>query len=206
MKPFTLFVILGLLALSHAPAETEAQKSISAAESRYHKAKSKIQSDYRKELADSLTKGDRVEIYLLDFEMEDTPSDFFFWETRLEEGEFPIIPYGSKSKILQRSILTPEQREDFLPKLQTTVGIQGDIDGGALCHFPIHGVRIFSSESIIFQSSFCWQCNNFAISYPDGPTWVAIRGGELFEAFSKITPIPQSEADRFNARLKVKRG
>src|SRR5690606_33480916 len=134
------------VAISLALAETEAEKSISAAELRYYEAKSKIESDYRKDLAAALAKGDRIEVYLLDFEMEDTPSDFFFWENRLEEDEFPIIPYGSKSKVLIRSILTPQQREDFLPKLQKAVGIQGEIDGGAFCHFPIYGVRVFSGE------------------------------------------------------------
>lgn len=196
-----LSVLVGWFSPSGAHAESEAEKSISEAESRFFEAKSKIESDYRRDLAALLAKGDRIEVFLLDFEMEDTPSDFLFWDTRLEEDEFPIIPYGSKSKILKRSILTAGQRSDFLPALQKVVGIQGEIDGGALCHFPIHGVRVFSGNKVIFQTSFCWACNNFAIRYPDAPAWVGIRGGELFDAFNKIIPIPQSELERFDAKF-----
>lgn len=191
---------IAIFAATGAFAETEAEGDLLKAELRFYDAKSKIQSDYRRDLAAVLAKGDRIEVYLLDFETEDTPSDFLFWDTRLEENEFPIIPYGGKSKILKRSTLTAEQKLKFMPKLQEVVGIQGKIDGGAFCHFPIHGVRVYAGDTIIFQSSFCWKCNNFAVSYPDRPAWVAIRGVDLFEAFSKLMPIPQSELDRFNVK------
>jgi hypothetical protein len=189
-----------IFAATGASAESEVEKQLSETESRFYEAKSKIQSDYRRDLAAVLAKGDRIDVYLLDFETEDTPSDFLFWDTRLEEDEFPIIPYGSKSKILKRSTLSAEQKLEFMPKLQEVVGIQGEIDGGAFCHFPIHGVRVYAGDTIIFQSSFCWKCNNFSVSYPDRPAWVAIRGAGLFEVFSKLMPIPQSELDRFNVK------
>ena len=199
----TLLVTLcatAIFASTWASAEGEAEKELSVAESRFYDAKSKIRSDYRRDLAAVLAKGDRIEVYLLDFETEETPSDFLFWDTRLEEDEFPIIPYGSKSKILNRSTLTNEQRGVFLPKLQEVIGVQGEIDGGAFCHFPIHGVRVHAGDAIIFQSSFCWKCSNFALSYPDGAAWIGIRGAGLFELFSKLMPIPQSELDRFNVK------
>ena len=180
--------------------ESKAKRDLSDAESRYYEAQAVMQSAFRKDLSAALPKGDRVDVFLLDFEMEDTPSDFYYWENRLEDGEFPIIPYGKKSKILKQATLTAEQKRTFISKLQKVVGVQGDIDGGALCHFPIHGVRIYAGNEIIYQSSFCWECNNFAVPYPDGAAWVAIRGAELFEAFSKLVPIPQAEVDRFNAK------
>ncbi len=65
---------------------------------------------------------------------------------------------------LARYTLTAEQRGVFLPKLQEVVGVQGEIDGGAFCHFPIHGVRVYAGDAIIFYSSFCWKCSNFALS------------------------------------------
>ncbi len=189
-----LLVATGVLAGS------EAERDLSNAKSRYDKAQSIIRADFRKDLAAALAKGDGVVVYLLDFETEDTPSGFWLWENGLEEDEFPIIPYGKKSKILKKATLTAEQKLKFIPKLQEVVGVQGEVDGGAFCHYPIHGVRVYAGETIIFQSSFCWACTNFAISYPDGPAWIAIREAGLFEAFSELMPIPQSELDRFNAK------
>ena len=201
--------LAGLLSLLVAHAERDpfsrvrsaAEKDILAAAIRFGAAKSKIQSDYRADLAKALAKGDRIEVYLLDFEMEDTRSDYLFWDTRLEDNEFPIIPYGSKSKILKRSVLTDEQRKDFLPKLQKVVGTQDNKVGPLGGHVPFHGVRIYSEEHIIFQSSFCWMFSNFAVNYPDAPSWVVMNGGDLFAAFRKIMPIPQSEIDRFEAQF-----
>ncbi|WP_193215176.1 hypothetical protein [Luteolibacter marinus] len=189
-----------VLVASSAFAESDAERDLSEAESRYFEAQAIMQSAFRKDLSAALAKCDRVDVFLLDFEMEDTPSNFYFWENRLEDGEFPIIPYGKKSKILRQATLTAEQKLVFIPKLQEVVGVQGNIDGGAFCHFPIHGVRVYASDEIIYQSSFCWKCNNFAVSYPDGPAWVSIRGADLFEEFSKLMPIPQAEIDRFNAK------
>ena len=101
---FTTLLATAICAAAVAVAESEAEKALAGAETNFYEAKAKVQSDYRRELAAILAKGDRIEVYLLDFEMEETPSDFKFWENRLEGDEFPIIPYGSKSKILNRSI------------------------------------------------------------------------------------------------------
>ena len=30
-----------------------------------------------------------------------------------------------------------------------------DWDGGAFCHFPIHGIRLYRGEELIFQTSIC---------------------------------------------------
>lgn len=182
--------------------KNEAEKSLEEAERRFFAAQDTILSDYRKELAAILEKCDRIEVYLLDFEIEiekDLLSNFVGWENHLEAGEFPVLPYGQKCKILQSSVLTAEQRANFLPKLQKVVGVQGQVGGGAFCHYPIHGVRIFSGEKIIFQNSFCWKCQNFAVAYPSGAGWVKIEGTALHDVFSQLMPIPQSEIDRFNA-------
>jgi len=206
MRSFiSILALAGFVSFSNIRAESDAEKAISDAESKFYDAKSKIESDYRADLAKAIAKGDRIDVYLLDFEVEDTPSDFLFWDTRLEEDEFPITPYGGKSKILKRSELNEEQRKEFLPKLQAVIGFEGEDHGGAFCHFPIHGVRVFAGKQIIFQSSFCWKCSNFSISYPDAPAWVGIRGSELFDAFNGIHKIPQSEIDRLEAKLGIRK-
>lgn len=196
----TTLLITAICIVGETAAEGAAEKALSEAESRYYEAQAVIESKYRKDLATTLATADRIEVFLLDFEMEDTPSDFFYWENRLEEEEFPILPYGSKSSILKRAILGDEELKTFVPALQKVVGVQGDPGTGALCHFPIHGVRVFSGETMLFQSSFCWKCQNFALAYPDAPAWVGISGTKLFEVFTDVMPIPQIELDRFNAK------
>jgi len=74
----TTLCATAILSVTGAFAESEAERELSDAESRYYKAQSIIQSAFRKDLAAALTKGDRVDVCLLDFEMEDTPSDFYF--------------------------------------------------------------------------------------------------------------------------------
>jgi len=197
-------LLLGALTFT-APAqeagEGEALKKLEEAQDHFYEAKDVIKIRYRKELAEAIAKGDKVEVYLLDFDaIEQTPSDHLYWETRLEEGEFPIMPYGSKTKVLKKVELTPEQRKEFLPALQKTVSSEED-HGGAMCHHPIHGVRVFSGGKIIFQSSFCWHCNNYYLHYPDGPQWLGIGNRkDLATAFEKMMPVPQKEIDRFNEK------
>ena len=209
MKSLDDALLVSVILLAFAPFTTfaqggnqdEATKKIEEAEGRFHEAKQVIQGRYRKELADALAKAERVEIFLLDFDaLEPTPSDFLFWETRLEEGEFPIMPYGEKTKVLKKATLTPEQRAEFLPALQKVVGGESGA-GGAMCHMPIHGVRIFSGDEIVFQTSICWHCGNYYLHYPDGAHWEGLAdSNDLAKALEKMMPIPQAEMDRFNAK------
>jgi len=73
---------------------------------------------------------------------------------------------------------------------------------GAMCHFPIHGLRLFRGGELIFETSLCWHCSNYYLEYPDDydeASWVGF-GTNGIEAFlKKELPIPQSEIDRFNA-------
>jgi hypothetical protein len=203
MKAAWTIIAAALMGLSYPQvrAEGDAEEKILAAEKKFDEAKEKARLAYRKELADVLALADKIEVYLLDFEMEGTDASFSEWHTRLDEGEFPIIPYGEISKILKTVVLTAEQRQEFLPLLQKEVGFQGEDSGGAFCHFPIHGVRVSSGDKILYQSSFCWHCGNFSMTYPDGSTWCGLSDRAIAAAFGKLMPIPQSEIDRFEAVL-----
>ena len=81
MNPFFLAISVSVaLFATGAYTESEVERNLYAAESRYYEAKTVIQSAFRKELSASLAMGDRVDVFLLDFEMEDTPSNLCFLE------------------------------------------------------------------------------------------------------------------------------
>ena len=199
MRRFLIAALASLFLLSSVPGasgQDEAVKKLAEATTRFYQAKVAAETFYNRELAKILATCDQIEVYLLDHETKETRSDYLGWETDLEEGEFPIMPYGAKSKILKRSRLTPEERKEFLPAL-TKILIADPADG-PFCHFPIHGIRVFSGEKIIFQTSICWHCGNFYVHYPDGAHWNGIAdGGDLAKVLHKLMPIPQEEKDRF---------
>ena len=68
--------------------------------------------------------------------------------------------------------------------------------GGAMCHFPIHGLRIYKGEKVLYEGTFCWMCSNFSIQYPRGTAWLD-TSADLKKLFTKLMPIPQTEMDRF---------
>ncbi len=200
-QTFIIIILLLASAFTFPEEDSEAKKEIREANRIYFNELAKARSDFRVQLARSLRHADRIEIYLLDFEIEDTDSNFYYWENRLGENEFPVLAYGAKTRILDRKNLTQEQIGELLPELKNVVGIEGNVGSGAMCHIPIHGVRVYEGKSLLFQSSFCWKCHNFAVSYPDGNAWVQIHGHELHEAFETLLPVPQEEIDRFNERF-----
>ena len=65
-----------------------------------------------------------------------------------------------------------------------------------MCHFPIHGIRVYTGDDLLHEGTFCWVCGNFSFSYPQGSGWLDTNV-ELKEIFTNLAPIPQSEMDRF---------
>ena len=81
MNPFFLAISVSVaLFATGAYTESEVERNLYLAESRYYEATTVIQSVLRKERASSLAMGDRVDVFLLDFEMEDTPPNLYFLE------------------------------------------------------------------------------------------------------------------------------
>jgi hypothetical protein len=164
----------------------------------YHETMKKAQADFRKALASSLAEATKVEIFLLDFDPKDYPdATHFDWDLYTEKDSFPIMPYNSVSRILARKTLTSEQIKTLLPALQMTVSVQKD-EGGAACHFPIHGIRVWVGNNLLFQTSFCWHCGNFFVKYPDETSrWLNIEEPKLQKIFNDLMPIPTAELERF---------
>lgn len=154
------------------------------------KATLEAHEQYRKQLAARLSEANRVEIYLLDFTM--TPTT---------KPAFPIWPYSKEARILAQTTVPEEAHELFITQLAVALNHPSGL-GGAFCHFPIHGVRLYHDSTIIFESSLCWACVNISVAYPDGPAFSPINESHaLYELFIAAMPIPPEEHERFEAYL-----
>lgn len=70
-----------------------------------------------------------------------------------------------------------------------------------MCHMPVHGVRFFKDNDLLFQTSFCWTCANYFVTYPDDyetSTWVGLGDAELKKFMLKQLPIPEEVQLRFD--------
>jgi hypothetical protein len=164
----------------------------------YLKTVYQAQSAYRKALAESLLKATKIEVYLLDFEVKDLEDQNV--SARKDDSpkeQFPIGPYKSETSILKRRVLTAAEIKKLMPPLQSTIGVEKNTVG-SLCHFPIHGMRVWAGDQLILQTSFCWMCSNFSLQYPDlTDRWVGIKGNALKKVMTELMPIPASEIQRF---------
>ena len=186
-------------ALLGATCRLKAQAPLDDAVHAFFETQEKAQAAYRKSVAAALEKADTVEIFLLDFEtMKEPSAEAMFWDTRLPKAFLAISPYKTKSRILQRKVLTTAERTRLIPLLQRALNFE--YGGGAFCHYPIHGIRFSIGDEILFQTSLCWLCTNFSVTYPDGGGFVSITVPELKEVCHELMPIPKEEIERFNLR------
>lgn len=159
----------------------------------FYEALEKAEVKYRVGKAALIKKADRVVVYLVDF---DGISDEDIFGDASET--ISIAPYGKRTKILSSKEIEEEDRKRLLETLSKKIA-EPEHTGGAFCHFPIHGIRIYAGEDILHEGTFCWVCGNFAFSYPQGSGWLDTNF-ELEKIFTKLIPIPQSELDRFHKK------
>lgn len=159
----------------------------------YMKAKEAAQTTFRKGMARAIQHADRIEIYLLDFDLSTEPAP--------DRERFPILPYQKESAILKQTSLSEEQRTE-LKKLFASVLAMADVEG-ALCHYPIHGVAFYRGSGLLLRTSLCWECQNYYVQYPDdgdAATWVGLSHKDLEIFMKKVMPIPESEVQRFQEK------
>jgi hypothetical protein len=155
-----------------------------------------IRAEYRKGFSEELKKCDRIYIYLVDF---DDIIDTFDPFSGDDEKRIRIHPYGHQStKILKEKELTVAEKKIILAVLADQISVETQ-HGGAFCHFPIHGLKAYSGDRLLLESTFCWKCGNFGFDYPNGAQWLDATK-EMEVVFKQLLPIPESEITRFRQK------
>jgi hypothetical protein len=171
-----------------------------SANRKYSKALLSIRADYRARLADIIGSANRITVHLLDFKMDGKP------ESEDDATHFFISPYQRYASILQTRELPEKERAAGVSHLQRLLRTRGDEGWSAFCHYPIHAVRVYLDDDLLFRSSFCWECTNYFVQYPDdadsSATWVGLKDQALEDFFKAQMPIPQAEIDRFKRTIK----
>ncbi len=156
-------------------------------------------AEYRVALARRIRGAKAVEVFLLKF--DDVRKENIVED---DDQRFFIAPYEATTAIISRRKLGAAEMQSFLAELADQIS-RPEHNGGAFCHFPVHGVRIYSDDTngessgakMIYSGTFCWECGNFGFEYPDSAQWLD-TSKKLKEIFNQVLPIPKSEIERFN--------
>lgn len=142
-----------------------------------------VQIAYHKDIVIEYLKADKVTIHLVD-------SGFWSEKDVTKREEFvPLLLNGSFSKILKSKTLDEKDRGEFL-KIFSTQLAKEDNFPGLLCHYPFHAIRIYSKDKMIFEGTFCWECQNFAFRYPTGDAYLA-TSQDLRDFMKRALPQPE---------------
>ena len=132
--------LLRILSMVFLAAWLPANAADQSLEGEFYAELQQIEAKYRAGKAEQLRAADRVIIYLVDFErIEDGGDDPF--DDLEEEEVISVVPYESRTKILKQKVLGQAGRDQLLPLLAAQVA-KPEHSGGAMCHFPIHGLRV----------------------------------------------------------------
>jgi hypothetical protein len=182
------------------------------AQNKFIEDKRKLEAAYRSQLAESFRLVDRAEIMLLDFEPTPRPTDLppgeFYGEVEgFERKHYLFIPnYGAYSKILKTKKVGEESKDELVNAMVSVFREPPRLQG-PMCHHPIHGVRLYIANELLFETSFCWHCGNYFMRMTgawDG-MWVDFHGEKLEAFLKKELPIPQAQLDRLDAKYGANR-
>ncbi|WP_339886823.1 hypothetical protein [Rhodopirellula europaea] len=106
---------------------------------------------------EALPRFDRAEIFTLSM-----PDPFADDAMKREAGKdaFPVRPYGKNATVLKHKTLTGPSCDDLRELWQE---LTFDRDGGAFCHRPVYGLRFYRGASLLFETTVCWECQNFYV-------------------------------------------
>lgn len=162
--------------------------------------KQKLRNEYRVKFSEVLLKADRVEISIVKFDEDIGESGSPFADVDDKE-KIKVFNFGQTS-VLKKRMLLKAEKDEVLKILSKGIS-NPDSSGGALCHYPIHGLKVYKKDKLIYEATFCWVCGNFGFHYPDGSKYLGTTK-EMEKLFTKLMPIPQSEIERFNKKISNK--
>ena len=190
----TLFLIFLLTSLSVLHGEEENYTT------EFYQDFDKIAAKYRKGFAEAILSADKVSIHLVKFDSGEKINSYpdLFDDT---DDKIVISPYKSQVETISSKTLKEEDKAQFLKMFSSQIS-KDKHSGGAMCHYPIHGVKIYKDDQIIYQGTFCWVCHNFGIDYPIETDWLD-TSKDLKEFFNKQLPIPKEELERFQKKYPI---
>ena len=204
MKFVFITVTLMLFRSGICEAQTDGSLKIEQAVNAYVKSMEASRIAYRKALSAAISDASRVEVMLLGTISRANKSSDPFSDAD-KAHTFPILPYESSATILKRKELTAEEIASLMPELQTTITSLGE-GAMAACHEPIHAVRVYIGETVVFETSICYHCNNFYMTYPfDGAHWECLTSPKFQAIMEKLMPFPKpQESTAGSKKLKKK--
>ena len=161
-----------------------------AAEGKRFDAYGKADREFRTEIAKTFQFADRIDVFLLDHSIGKDAA----YKPKGREEAFPIRPYNKETKILKTGSVAPKDIAKWTAALRKTLMSDKEA-GGALCHFPIHGLRVYARNKLLFETSLCWHCHNYYFE----DDWVSLTADakELRMLIEALMPIPEEERARF---------
>jgi len=176
-----------------------------SAKDKFYRQSNEIRAEYRVAVAQQIRSAQRVELFLLRFDgLKANGYGSEYNEDRAQR--FEVAPYGESTKIINRILLDRVQSNELLKSLADQMQ-KPTHTGGALCHFPVHGIRVYSdleSETLIYSGTFSWKCENFGFAYPSGTDWLD-TSERLKKNVNALLPIPVKELERFEQKYPSKR-
>jgi hypothetical protein len=174
--------------------DAKVSESISAirtdAERKRFEAIDKAQRAFRVAVAKTFQFADRVEVFLLDHSIGTDAA----YKPKNGEEAFPIRPYNKETKILKTRKVPAKEIPKWCAAIAKTITTEKG-GGGVLCHFPIHGLRIYARNELLFETSICWHCRNYY--FEDEWKGLSEDAKDLRALLDDFMPVPEKEKARF---------
>ena len=130
-----------------------------------------------------LPDADRVEISVLDE-----------WSPTVTNGFPSKVDSVSYYRIGRQKTITGEQAKEFGTKWRSMMFWWGF---SAMCHEPAYGLRFFSGQSLLLETTLCWKCSNFEVSTPLGYRFMGFdkkrpQAESFWRSLQEHLPLPEA--------------
>ncbi len=144
---------------------------------------------------DALPRFDRIELYAVSM-----PRHFSDEQPKREPSDqtFPVRPYGVFADIHAQKTITGGDCDKVRKAWQS---LRFDRLGGAFCHYPAYGLRLYRDDVLLFETTICWECQNFYVPRYDAEKrrhthgWYGFakddNSNALLELFQSLLPHPK---------------
>lgn len=188
-----LLLWIATSSLKAAETDTKIEERVGAilhkADFERYAAIAKVEREYRRAVAKTFQFADRVEVFLLDHSVGVDPA----YKPKEDDETFPIRPYDKETKVLKKSAVAAPEIPKWINAVTKTITSE-ETGGGSLCHLPIHGLRIYAGDLLLFETSICWICGNYYFQ----KQWESLGpdAEDLSVLLDEMMPVPKEEKDR----------